>query len=139
MTFAPRGGVGTANGSTQVVYGAMISHYDPSGNDSHLGYSLKDATDDLLGAIQQGSPHLRLVSKKAQRVKMANGNALATALHGKDPVTGINERVTVVTRQIADGHLVYLLFITPEAEASRYSAVMSEMVNSMQMNQNAQH
>ena len=70
---------------------------------------------------------------------MANGTALAATMRGTDPATGIAERVTVVTRQLADEHLIYMLFITPERDASRYSSVLNAMVNSMQINETRAH
>ncbi len=152
VTIAPPGGVGNVQGQNEVVYGAIINHYDPFGNvnssqlrsnDDNGGYggniSLTDATNDLLTEIQRGSPYLQLVSNKGQRVSMAGGTALAAALRGTDPNTGINERLTIVTRQISDDHLVYLLFVTPEAEASRYSNLLNQMVSSMRISQTQAH
>ena len=60
-------------------------------------------------------------------------------MRGTDPATGIPERVTVVTRQLSDEHLIYVLFIAPERDASRYSPVLNAMVNSMQINANRAH
>ena len=152
VTIAPPGGIGTANGEQVVVYGAIVNHYDPvgtqggqlglrsmaSGSGAYGGnITIEDATQELLSAIQQGSPHLQLVSNRGQRVRMANGTALAVAMRGVDPTTGINERVTLVTRQLADSHLVYLLFITPERDAANYSNVLNQMVASMQINDHA--
>lgn len=151
VTVAPPGGIGNANGEQVVVYGAIVSHYDPagtqggglglrpmsSGSGSYGNITIEDATQELLSAIQQGSPHLKLVSNRGQRVRMANGTALAVAMRGVDPTTGINERVTLVTRQLADTHLVYLLFITPERDAANYSNVLNQMVSSMQINDHA--
>ena len=139
VTLAPPGGAGNVNGQAEVAYGAMIAHYEPMENRGYGNISLQEATGDLVNAIQQSSPYLRLVSPNAQAVRMANGTALAAALRGQDPITGINERVTVVSRQLPDSHLLYLLFITPEAEASRYSNVLTQMVNSMAINASASH
>lgn len=139
VTIAPPGGYGTANGQPAIVYGAMVNHYHPFENRGYGQVSLQDATSDLVGAIQQGSPYLQLISQNAQRVKMANGTALAASLRGQDPVTGVNERVTVVARQLPDNHLIYLLFIVPETEASRYNSVLTQMVDSMAVNPSASH
>lgn len=149
VTIAPSGGIGNANGNTDVVYGAVINHYNPFGNlnasnlrgmaSSGGSIALEDATNDLLAEIQRSSPYLQFVGNSAQRVRMAGGSALAATLQGTDPVTGLNERVTVVTRQLADDHLIYLLFITPEKDASRYSTVLNAMVNSMQINDTQPH
>jgi hypothetical protein len=123
-----------------IVAGAIINHYDPFGNARGLvgGSSIEDATNDLLATLQQSSPYQRPVGS-GQRVRMAGGTALAATLGGTDPATGIPERVTVVTRQLADDHLIYMLFITPEREASRYSGVLNAMVNSMQINPTRAH
>ena len=136
VTIAPPGAVL----QNDIVYGAIINHYDPFGNARGLvgGGNIEDATNDLIATLEQSSPYLRVASGE-QRVRMADGTALAAALHGTDPVTGINERVTVVTRQLSDEHLVYMLFITPERDASRYSSVLNAMVGSMQINTAAPH
>ena len=154
VTIAPEGGVGDIGGRTEVVYGAMINHYDPfgsqgmtsslrgsgSGNSPYLGtISLEDATNDLLGQVRQGSPYLNLINNSTQRFNVSGGRALAVALRGTDPNTGLNERVNVITRQLADGHLIYMLFVTPEQDASRYSSVLQAMVNSLQVNDQHSH
>jgi len=139
VTIAPPGGAGNVNGNSEIVYGAIINHYDPFGNGPEGNVSLQNATEDLLNTIQRSSPHLRLVSNQGQRVRMAGGTALAAALRGTDPNTGINERVTVVARQLSDEHLLYLLFITPERDAANYGNVLNAMVNSMQINTNQRH
>ena len=152
VTLGPSGGVGTINGQTEVVYGAIVNHYDPfgsqpgsslrgtSGSNVYGGnVSLDDATNDLLGQIQQSSPHLRLITNSGQRVRMGGGSAIAASLQGTNPNTGIAERLTVVTRQLGDGHLIYMLFVTPQAEANNYSNVLSAMVNSMQINDEKAH
>jgi beta-barrel assembly-enhancing protease len=143
VTIAPRGGIGqVSNGSTDVVYGVIINHYDPFNSGSQQRYlrgtnsgnvSLEDATDDLLNTIVGNSPYLRVINGSAQRMSLAGAPALTAALRGVDPATGINERVTVVTRQLNDEHLVYLLFVTPESDAGRYGNVINQMVRSIQV------
>lgn len=140
VTIAPPGGAGNINGNSDIVYGAVINHYDPFGNNGMGNISLQEATQDLVTEIQRGSPYLKLASNSAQRLRLTGGaSALAATLRGTDPVTGLDERVTVVTRQLSDEHLLYLLFITPERDASRYSSVLNAMVNSLQINPNQAH
>jgi predicted Zn-dependent protease len=149
VTFAPQGGLGTVNGQTDVVVGAIVNHYDPFGNANSLqgsssggGYmgnvTLQDATDDLLATVQRTSPYLQAVSGSKKQLRVNGGTALSAALRGRDPSTGFEERITVVTRQLSDEHLVYLLFITPESDASRYANVLNTMVSSLQVS-NAAH
>jgi Zn-dependent protease with chaperone function len=148
-TIAPEGGVGDINGKSEVVYGAIINHYSPfnSGSRTYLrgttsgggNVTLQNATNDLLGQIVQSSPHLKLISSSGQQFNLDGRTALAASLRGTNPNTGIQERVTVVTRQLGDEHLVYLLFVTPEKDASRYSPVLQSMVNSMQVDETQRH
>ncbi len=147
VTIAPEQGVGDVNGKTEVVYGAMINHYDPFNNSRSRTYlrgttgnpTLQSATEDLLTQIQQSSPHLKFVRGSEQSLRVDGGSALAATMRGVNPNTRINERVTVVTRQLGDEHLLYMLFVTPEKDASNYSRVLSSMVNSMQIDENHSH
>jgi Zn-dependent protease with chaperone function len=152
VTIAPQGGVASVGGRNEIVYGAIISHYEPFGSmsSSSRGFrgstgsvydnpTLESATNDLLATLQNDSPHLKVIGGAGQRVRMASGTALAASMRGVNPNTGINERVTVVTRQLADDHLVYLLFVTPEKDASKYSDVLNSMVSSMQIDTAHQH
>jgi len=148
VTIAPPGGVVDAGGRTEVVYGAIVNHYDPFGNvpqnrfqgDAGRGaVSLEDASSDLIAQIQQGGPHLRVVNGSTQRFTLDGGNALAVSLQGTNAGTGIAERVTVVTRQLADGHLIYLLFVTPQRDAASYGPVMQAMVRSLQVEDTQRH
>jgi Zn-dependent protease with chaperone function len=140
-TFAPQGGIGTVNGQSDVVVGAIVNHYDPFGNSSG-GYtgnvSLQDATDDLIATVQRSSPYLQVVGGSKKQLRVNGGSALSAALRGRDPNTNLDERITIVTRQLSDEHLVYMLFITPERDASRYSNVLNTMVSSLQVS-NAAH
>ena len=149
VTIAPEGGVGNVGGRTDVVYGAIVNHYDPfgaapsnrlrSGSVYNNNVSLEDASEDLIAQIRQSSPHLSLIRNSTQRFRISGGDALAVALRGTNPNTRIQERVTIVTRQLADDHLVYMLFVTPEREASRYSPVLQAMVNSLQVDETHRH
>jgi len=136
--IAPQGGVGDLNGRNEIVYGAIINHYEPF-NDTRENVTLATATTDLLNQIVHDSPHLAVIRGSSQTLNVNGGRALAVSLHGRNPSTGINERVTVVTRQLADEHLVYLLFVTPEQAANQYRNVLNSMVNSIEVNETGRH
>jgi Zn-dependent protease with chaperone function len=147
VTIAPEGGVGEVGGKTEVVYGLMVNHYDPFGNRPRTylrdgrsaGVTLEDATSDLLAQVQQGSPHLRVVRGSAQQFRLDGKTAMAASLRGRNPNTRLDERVTVVTRALPDGHIIYMLFVTPEQEAERYSAVLNQVVQSINVNDTHAH
>ncbi len=151
VTLAPEGGILSADGQNDIVYAAIINHYDPFGNGSgqrnnlrgnggrSQGTAIEDATDDLINTLRQNSPYLQVANGSGQRIQVGGGNALAVVMRGVDPATGVDERITVVTRQLADEHLIYMLFITPERDAANYSAVLNKMVASIQVNETKSH
>jgi Zn-dependent protease with chaperone function len=146
VTIAPEGGVGDANGRTEIVYGLVVNHYDPFGNTpgSYLrngttsrSLTLQDATNDLIAQVRQNSPHLKVINGSGQQLKVDGKTAMAASLVGTNPNTRINERVTVVTRALPDGHVIYVLFVTPEKDAARYNSLLSNMVASLDVNDTA--
>jgi Zn-dependent protease with chaperone function len=149
VTIVPQGGAGDVNGRTEIVYGAIVNHYDPFGNVQGFGLrsnasaggniSLTDATNDLVGQIRSSSPHLSVISGSTQRLTLDGGPALAASLRGTNPNTGIKERVTIVTRQLADDHLVYMLFVTPDADAAKYQPTLQSMVSSLRIDEEHRH
>lgn len=145
VTIAPEGGVGNVGGRTEVVYGAIINHYEPSGNASRNSLrstgnvTLQSATNDLIAQIQQASPHLRVISGSGQQLEVDGRTALAASLRGRNPNTRLDERVTLVTRALPDGHLIYMVFVTPEAEVRNYSSVLNKMVQSVNVAEGTRH
>jgi len=145
VTIAPQGGVGNVGNKTEIVYGLIVNHYDPFGNTSRsylrgnnqTSSTLQDATEDLLRQIQQNSPHLQVIRNSGQQFNLDGRTAMSAALRGRNRNTGLDERVTVVTRKLPDDHLIYMLFVTPEREASNYSSVLSTMVKSIQIDERA--
>ncbi|HEX2120779.1 MAG TPA: M48 family metallopeptidase [Thermoanaerobaculia bacterium] len=148
VTIAPEGGIGeVGNGRTEVVYGAIINHYDPFNNNSGTylrpngggSITLQDATNDLIAQIRQTSPHLRVISGSGQQLRLDGKTAMAASLRGRNPNTRIDERVTVVTRALPDGHLMYMVFVTPEQQVSQYSGVLNSMLSSINVDENRRH
>jgi beta-barrel assembly-enhancing protease len=152
ITAAPEGGIAQSGNRTEIVYGAIVSHYDPFGaaesgrrrrSTNRSVYegavSLENASNDLIAQIRQGGAHLQPIRGSQQRLRVGGGEALVISLRGMNPNTRIQERVTVVTRQLHDDHLLYLLFVTPEREASQYARVLQAMVNSFEVDEDRTH
>jgi Zn-dependent protease with chaperone function len=149
VTIAPEGGVGNVGNKTEIVYGLMVNHYDPFGNTpksylrggstSNRSVTLQDATNDLIAQVRQGSPHLGVVKGSGQQFKLDGKTAMSATLRGTNPNTRLNERVTLVTRALPDGHLIYMVFVTPEQEAQRYASVLNQVVQSINVNDTHSH
>ena len=143
VVFSPEGGIARVNGKTEIVYGAIINHYEPFGNASkrrgttYLGdVSIADATNDLIAQIRKSDPHLRTIRRSMRALDLRSGRALTASLRGTNPRTRIEERVTLVTHQLEDDHLIYLLFVVPERDVRNYSGALDAMVNSLQFADN---
>ena len=53
--------------------------------------------------------------------------------HHEAETAHLRDRFRVALLQLADDHLIYLLFVTPERDANDYSATLKSMVNSIEM------
>jgi len=145
VTIAPEGGIGTINGRSEVVYGVIVNHYEPSGTASRNSLrstgavTLQSATNDLVAQIRQTSPHLRVISGSGQTLQVDGRTALAASLRGNNPNTRLAERVTLVTRALPDGHLIYMVFVTPESEVRNYGSVLNKLVQSVDVAEATRH
>jgi hypothetical protein len=140
VTIAPEGGV-VDNGSGQesIVYGVIVNHYDPfEGSAGRRNATIDQATSDLINQIRQGNSHLQ-VSARGRRETIDGQPGMSTTLSGTSPVTGVEERVTVVTRQMGDGHVLYTLLIAPGPDYATVSTAFNHMVQSLRVNDDAAH
>ena len=74
-----------------------------------------------------------------RRQTIDQGRALSVVLGGRSPVTGADERVTVFTRDLPDGHVLYALFVAPAQDYSALSQTFQAMVSSLRVNDRAAH
>jgi hypothetical protein len=143
VTIAPEGGVvDTGDGQQSIIYGVIVNHYDPfEGSTSSRGRrnpTIEQASADLINQIRQGNPHLQAASR-GRRETIDGQPGFSTTLSGTSPVTGEEERVTVVTRQMGDGHILYTLLIAPGRDYNSVSAAFNRMVQSLRVNDDAAH
>jgi len=143
VTLVPRGGVETAaNGSQNIACGVIVNHYVPF--DGQVGSNFTDPNGSLFGTseaeqsasdlvrhILETNPHLRTVNGSRQLRTVSGQASFSTVLAGRSPESGVDERVTVVTRELPDGHIVYLLLIAPEQEYGSFQPAFDRMVQSL--------
>lgn len=140
VTIVPNGGVvDSGDGQQSIIYGVIVNHYDPfQARSSRQAPSLDTATQDLITQITQSNSHLRATGSR-RRETIDGAPALSQVLSGRSPVTGEEERVTVFTRELPDGHVVYALFIAPGRDYGTMSPVFSRMVRTLQVNDEVAH
>jgi len=118
----------------------IVNHYDPfeGSTSGRRNATIEQASADLINQIRQGNPHLQAASR-GRRETIDGQPGFSTTLSGTSPVTGEEERVTVVTRQMGDGHILYTLLIAPGRDYSSVSAAFNRMVQSLRVNDDAAH
>jgi hypothetical protein len=137
VVFAPEGGVAASRGGSEVVHGVVINHYEPF--EGRWGGTLEEATEDLLGQIRRTAPHLRPVGRP-ERQRTADGQrVLSTALAGRNPGTGVQESVTVVTRQLPDDHVLYALVVGPREDSAPLSRAFGVMLDTLRVDGRVAH
>jgi hypothetical protein len=151
VSIVPRTGFTTASSGRQgISYGVIVNHYVPfdgavgsaftDANGSMFGATpLDEATSDLVHNILAANPYLAPVGTTTESRVMSGHPTLAVQLVGRSPSTGLNERVTVLARQLADDHVVYMLLIAPEAEYAALAPTFDRMVRSFRGDERASH
>jgi hypothetical protein len=137
--IAPRGGIllGDSAGGQDIAYGLVINHYDPF-DDAGSG-SLEDATDDLVRQVQRTSPYLQPESREERTRGVAGREGLQVDLVGRNPASGLEESVTIVTRALPDGHVLYALFVAPRRDLPELRPVYGRMLDSLRVNDRMAH
>jgi beta-barrel assembly-enhancing protease len=121
VTLAPREGMVESH----VGYGTIISGATPSGGRVDL---TRDTRLLLDGMIKQNS-NMR-VTGEAQTATIGGAPALVTTCSSDSPYAGTRETDVVVT--IDRGQmLVYLIFISPEADYARMEPVFQQMTRTL--------
>ena len=158
VTLAPTGGVTTnSSGQAVLLYGVIVNHYVPFEGISDRWNSslqrnyapfedrsrprraLEDATDDLVRQILTSNTYLTAQTGSAELMTIDGEEGYSLVLSGRSPVTGLDERVTVYTRSLPDGHVIYALAISPSRDAAALERTFTAMVQSLRVNDNAAH
>ena len=70
---------------------------------------------------------------------IAGQPAFSVSLAGTSPVTGAEETVTVMTRELPDRHVVYVLTVAPASDEAALAPVFQHMAGSLRINEGASH
>jgi Zn-dependent protease with chaperone function len=158
VSMAPDGGVvDVGNGQQAMLYGVIVNHYEPFENetdrqrasrerhyapfedtDRWLG-SLSDATDDLVRQLIRSNSYLSAETGSARQEPIDGGSSFSVILSGRSPVTGQEETVTVVTRGLSDGHVIYALSVVPGSRYDSMVRTFAHMLRTLNVNDDAAH
>ena len=161
VTIAPEGGFVDAGGSERdLIYGVIVNHYDPFNEieeerfgDRRAGENwstdlvgpngtrstLSNATSDLVATIVKTNPELRLVPGSQRNDQIDGAPAMSVVLTGRSSLTRRDEQVTLFTRGLPDGHVIYALFIAPGRSSTAVRQAFDRMFSSLQVNDQSAH
>ena len=125
--YAPSGGYGSANGQAVFTHGVNIGVAQSNSS------NLQQATNDFLNALQQNSGNLR-ARGGYQRTYVGNRNGLLISLSNTNEATGQPEVVNVVTTQLRNGELLYIISVAPESDYNTYLSTFQNILRSVQLN-----
>ncbi len=125
--YAPNGGYGSANGQAVFTHGVNIGVAQTNSS------NLQQATNDFLNNLQQGNGNLR-ARGGYQRTYIGNRNGLLISLSNTNEATGQREVVNVVTTQLRNGELLYLISVAPESDYNTYLSTFQNILRSVQLN-----
>jgi hypothetical protein len=83
--------------------------------------------------------YLKVVRGSERRRTISGTPSFSVLLSGSSPVTGIGERVTVVTRQLPDKHVIYMLLVAQEKDYAMLAPSSDRMVRSLKVSSSAAH
>jgi len=118
--FVPEGGYGQYNGQAVYTHGVSFGVAQVSNRD------LQSATQELINSLAQGNNNLR-TSGGYQRTTLSGRTALFTTLSNVNEATGRPENVRLITTQLRNGQLFYMVAVAPQSERNFESAFQNTL------------
>jgi predicted Zn-dependent protease len=118
--FVPEGAYGQYNGQAVFTHGVSFGVAQTNSR------NLQSATQDLINNLAQGNSNLR-TSSGYQRTTMSGRTALWTTLTNTNEATGRPENVRVITTQLRNGQLFYMIAVAPQSERNFENAFQQVM------------
>ena len=125
--FVPEGGYGQYNGQPVFTHGASFGIAQTNNR------NLSRSTQELINNLAQGNSNLR--SGGSQRTTMAGRNALFTNLSNVNEATGRPEVVRLITTQLQNGQLFYMIAVAPQNERN-FEGAFETILRSVRINDN---
>ena len=124
--FAPEGGYGQYNGQAVFTHGANFGVAQTNNR------NLQRATDELVNGLAQSNNGLRR-SSNYQRTTINGRNALWINLSNVNEATGRPENIRLITTQLSNGQLLYMIAVAPQNERN-FDSAFQNMLRSIRIN-----
>ena len=124
--FVPEGAYGQHNGQAVYTHGASFGVAQTNNR------NLQRATEELINGFAQGNNNLRM-NGGYQRATLSGRNALVSTLTNVNEATGRPEIVRLITAQLRNGQLFYMVAVAPQNERG-YDNAFSTILRSVRIN-----
>ena len=124
--FVPEGAYGSVNGQAVYTHGASFGVAQTNNR------NLQSATEEFINSLAQGNNSLRM-NGGYQRTTLSGRNALFTTLSNVNESTGRPESVRVITTQLRNGQLFYMIAVAPQNERG-YENAFQTIMQSVRIN-----
>ena len=124
--FAPEGGYGNLNGQ------AVFTHGTNFGVAQTNARNLQRATDEIINNFAQGNRNLR-ASGNYQRTTIDGRQALWSTLTNVNEATGRPETIRLITTQLSNGQVLYMVAVTPQGDRN-FDNAFNNVLTSVRIN-----
>lgn len=124
--FAPQGGYGSVNGQ------AVFTHGTNFGVAQTNNRNLQRATDEIVNNFAQGNRNLR-ASGSYQRTTIDGRQALWVNLSNVNEATGRPENIRLITTQLSNGQVLYMVAVAPQGERN-FDGAFNNVLRSIRIN-----
>jgi Peptidase family M48/PsbP-like protein len=128
LWFAPNGAYGTSGNGQRV-----FTHAVNLGLTQTRSRNLQQATDEFINGLQRGNSNLRARSGY-QRMDVDGRNGQLITLDNVNEATGRSEIINVVTTQLRNGNLFYMIAVSPSDDYRNYQSTFLTIVRSLRLN-----
>jgi len=124
--FVPEGAYGSYNGQAVYTHGASVGVAQTNSR------NLQEATQELINNFAQGNNNLRTTGGY-QRASLSGRNALAATLTNVNEATGRPEIVRLITTQLRNGQVFYMVAVAPQNERG-FDNAFNQILRSIRIN-----
>jgi beta-barrel assembly-enhancing protease len=124
--FAPNGGYGSTNGQSVFTHGVNLGIAQTNSR------NLQQATNEFINGLQQANGSMR-ARGGYQRAYVGGRNGLSISLSNINEATGRPEVVNVVTTQLRNGELLYIIAVAPDSDYNDYQSTFQNILRSVQL------
>jgi Zn-dependent protease with chaperone function len=125
--FSPEGGYGSYQGQDVFTHGVNFGVFRSQSRD------LRQSTQELINSFTQGNSNMR-TSGGLQRSSLGNRTGYSVQLTNINEATGQRESVALVTTQLRNGDVFYMVAVAPQNEARSFADAFNSIHRSVRLN-----